>query len=235
MVTPCEDLATKAELEELKSQINKLLGQTENGGEIDVLTEGTLEGTKLENRMTLAQDAIQDISIQGAGLAVPAALSYQLVKEMQEGKLQWIKKTGSGLTKPLTQVNKVAKASATTTVQNAAVGTATATAAGTAAASMAVLTSLVGMIGNLAINIASTRILGNRIDQNEKAILSYNKDYTNLINILSNQNNDLDAANQEIQKAQEIIDEQDFFGTYQDLLQVIFNLSPYLQEVTLEF
>ena len=33
----------------------------------------------------------------------------------------------------------------------------------------------------------------------------------------------------------EIIDEQDFFGTYQDLLQVIFNLSPYLQEVTSEF
>lgn len=208
MVTPCEDLATKAQLEELKSQINKLLGETEDGGEIDVLTEGTLEGTKLENRMNLAQDAIQDISIQGAGLAVPAALSYQLVKEMQEGKLQWIKKTGSGLVKPLTKVNTVAKATAATTVQNAAVGTTTAAAAGTAAASMAVLTSLVGMIGNLVVNIATVRILGNRIDQNEKAILSWNKDYTNLINIMSKQNNDLNAAQSDIQKAQELLDQQ---------------------------
>ena len=50
MTLPCEDLATKAELQELRDQINALIGQsaTNEGETMDVLSLGSLSGTKVE-------------------------------------------------------------------------------------------------------------------------------------------------------------------------------------------
>lgn len=58
-ILSCEKLATKAELQELRDQINNLLGKKEEGGEpIDVLTKGNLFGTEINSRL------IEDFSIE---------------------------------------------------------------------------------------------------------------------------------------------------------------------------
>lgn len=56
----CEDLATKAELQELRDQINQLLGRTSNGSSnpINVLEQGNLQGT------FIADSLIDDIEIE---------------------------------------------------------------------------------------------------------------------------------------------------------------------------
>lgn len=57
-IQQCEDLATKAELEELREQINQLLGKTEDGNIIDVLEQGNLFNTAINNRL------IEDFEIE---------------------------------------------------------------------------------------------------------------------------------------------------------------------------
>lgn len=51
-ILACEELATKAELQELRDQINALLGKREGGGElIDVLDQGNLFDTEINARL----------------------------------------------------------------------------------------------------------------------------------------------------------------------------------------
>ena len=67
MTLVCEDLATKAELQELRNQINQLLGQPEEEGDlIDVLELGSLDGTLLAGTIFLAGTAIQDVALTGS-------------------------------------------------------------------------------------------------------------------------------------------------------------------------
>jgi hypothetical protein len=67
-IQACEALATKAELEELRSQINTLLGKKEDGGTTDVLQAGTLAGTALLAGTILDFNELQDLRITGLSL-----------------------------------------------------------------------------------------------------------------------------------------------------------------------
>lgn len=60
-IQACEELATKAELQELKEQINNLLGKPENGSEpIDVLSQGNLDNTAIASRLVEDIELTQD-------------------------------------------------------------------------------------------------------------------------------------------------------------------------------
>ena len=51
-IPQCQDLATKAELQQLRNQINQLLGRREGGsGTIDVLSAGSLASTEINARL----------------------------------------------------------------------------------------------------------------------------------------------------------------------------------------
>lgn len=69
-IPQCQDLATKSELlalenqiEQLKEQINQLLGRPEGGGSpIDVLSQGDLSGTAIDSRLVDDIELTQDTS-----------------------------------------------------------------------------------------------------------------------------------------------------------------------------
>ena len=208
MVTPCEDLATKAELEELKSQINKLLGKTENGEFIEVLDNEDLEGTSLGESIKLAFSAIQDFGIGTESGGIVSANTATATAAVAAGTLKYVKVAGSNVIKILPKATESGKVVALKVVKNAKVAKAGVVGAQAAAASLAVLASLVNIIGNLGLNIATVNTLGFRIDQNEKALLLLNQDFTRQMNLLAKTNQKLNDAQQELNKAQEIIDEQ---------------------------
>ncbi len=158
---PCEALATKAELEELRNQINQLLGQPEEGeGTIDVLGLGSLTGTILAGTIFKAGEAITDIQLSGT-------FGSNVGQALLKNQAQFVKVSGRGISTPLNSLQTVAKANA----GKAAIGAQSAKLAGSAVGLVANLATIVGTLG---LNIATVKILGARIDQNEKAQLQQN-------------------------------------------------------------
>ena len=208
MVTTCENLATKAELEELKNKINKLLGATTDGGEIDVLEAEDLTGTLVGDRLDLAENAIQDIKLQRSNGEDINFVDDLVLAAIAEGTVQFFKQKGGNVLAPLEFVNSSTRKTALTLIQNKKVVELAATGAKVSSASLAVLSSLINIIGSLGLNIATVKILGNRIDINEKAIQDWNRDYNNLINLNSRVKQDLNQTSSELNKAKGIINQQ---------------------------
>ncbi len=209
MAIPCEALATKAELaalatkaelQELREQINQLLGQPEeeNGQQIDVLGLGGLAGTALAGAIIKAKDAITNIEFignSGGDLSKAISKGNVIPFKTKNGQKTILK----GLEKPM----KTLAGKANLGAQAAKVG----------ASTLSIVANLVTIIGTLGINIATVKILGNRIDQVEKAQLGFNQDYTNLINILNRNNQDIEAANADISELQGLISEQQIINS----------------------
>ena len=204
----CEDLATKAELQELKDQINKLLGTTSEGGEIDVLAAEELTGTIIGDQLDLAESAMQDIKLQTLGGADIGIVDDLVLAALAQGQAQFVKLKGKNVIAPLKFVTDTTKKTTLTLVQNKEIGKIATTGAKVSSASIAVLSSLVNIIASLGLNIATVKILGNRIDLNEKALQDWNRDYNNLINLNSRLKQDLNQTGSELQKAQGLIDQQ---------------------------
>lgn len=194
-ILACEDLATKAELQELRNQINQLLGQPEEEGSlIDVLGLGSLDGTLLAGTIFLAGTAMQDLQLAGS-------FGSNVGQALLKNQAQFVKVTGRGVQSNLNGLQQVAKANA----GKAAIG---AQGAKLASSSLGLVANLATIIGTLGLNIATVNILGNRIDQNEKNQLLWNQDYSNLINILSRNNQVIEEANADIETLQENIADQ---------------------------
>ena len=220
MVTACESLATKAELEELKTKINKLLGTTTDGGEIDVLAAETLTGTLIEENLNLAESAIQDIKLQTLSGQDINDVDDAVLAALAAGAVQFVRLKGKNVIAPLQFITNTTKTTTTTLIQNKSLGQIATTSAKVSSASIAVLSSLVNIIASLGLNIATTKILGNRIDINEKAIRDWDRDYTNLIKLNSQLKQDITLTGIELQKAQGIIDQQQL-----DIKQLQTNLT----------
>ena len=208
MVTACESLATKAELQELKAQINKLLGKTAAGGEIDVLAAEDLTGTIIGDKLDLAESAMQDIKLQTLSGSDIGIVDDLVLAALAQGQAQFVKLKGKNVIAPLKFVTDTTKKTTLTLVQNKEIGKIATTGAKVSSASIAVLSSLVNIIASLGLNIATVKILGNRIDLNEKALQDWNRDYTNLINLNSRVKQDLNQTSSELQKAQGAIEQQ---------------------------
>lgn len=207
MTLVCEDLATKAELAELKQKLNQLLGKQVGGGEIDVLEQGDFEGTLIKEKLDLAESAIQDIELHDGGGSKVSIVDDIALLGLVEGSHKLVKTQGKTLTNPLSFLTETTKKTVKTLIQNRSIGKVVAVGAIASSANIAVVASLASIVTSLGLSIAQTKVSGFRMDQIEKMVLSYNQDYTNIINLLDKQKGNINKASQEIQKANKQIAE----------------------------
>ena len=107
-------------------------------------------------------------------------------KALADGSAQWVKVKGSGAKTPLPDLTSVSRNSAA----KASIGV---KGAKVAASTAALVSTVATMVASVGLTIATVEILGSRIDGVEKDQLQRDKDYTNLINILSRNNQDIDT------------------------------------------
>ena len=215
MVTVCEELATKAELNELKQQLNQLLGKKADGGEIDVIEQGDFEGTLIQEKLDLAESAIQDFGIGTEANGITSNVDEAAITSVTTGALTYVALKGSGTFKILPKATAAAKGTITKIFQNASVGGVTATAAIGAAASASVVASLASIVTSLGLSIAETKVFGFRMDQIEKGMMLDQQVTSSIIRLLDKNQGDLNKANQDIQKQNKKLAE--FANTNQEL------------------
>lgn len=214
MALACEALATKAELQELRDQLNTYLGAKEDGGNEEIFIAGSstpastiLAGTTILGvGAALSQTAIQDIVLQGT-------VSQIIEKDLASDAAQWVKVKGNNVRTPLPDLSKLSKVAG----QTATVAAPAAAAPAAAASATSLLASLALIASAVGIFAATDRVLGQRIDANEQAIQDWNKDYTSLINLISNNQNDIDVARQKL------ADNETAFASQKNINQDLLN------------
>ena len=199
----CEDLATKAELQELRTQLNSLLGEKEDGsGYIEVfqaggglISTGAVAATAYLATKTKAASSLVDIKLlTGSGSPI--------WQELKNGTAKLTGFTGNGEQKVFEGVNKVTK-----TIGNNGNAAATATAvAAKSAAMMAVLMNLVNIGATLALNIATVKVLDYRIDQEARGT-QFALDSLNdgMLRLYAKNQQDIAKVNEEIETSYEKI------------------------------
>lgn len=162
MVDPvCSDLATKAELQELRDQLNAVLGEKENGGTQEVFKAGVSGAGSLAAIGSTVYLATKDRAANAVvDLVLDNPVNEPIWRDLANGNAKWTKVKGSGARVPLPDLSKVGQV----TGQAAGAGAGATAVAATASASMALLVGLVNIIGTLALNIATVKILDKRID-----------------------------------------------------------------------
>ena len=167
----CEALATKAELQELRDQINNLLGkpEDENNPIKDVLSLGTLADTALSAGLVTGLDFVAD---KGNNIDV----------FMRNGNGKKVKLVGQQ--KVLTQ-----------TAQKATV--ATKAAKGISGAANAALTIGTAIL-QAYVNVKQQELNGLILQNLHRDQIYRDQDFNNIINILSRQKEDIASANAEI-------------------------------------
>lgn len=196
MPTPCDDLATKAELQELRDQLNEALGTREDGGKVTLFAKGASNPvvqagvglTLLGMAKTVAPKAVTDILLEGAATGV----TWQKMASMNTGIRA---KFGNGTTGSMSGMDAVA---------NTAGGAAGAASAGgkvaaTSAGAVMLLASLVQIAGTLALNKATVDIFDARIEAeasgSRQALDQVNN---NMLRLYERNNEDIEAVNQDI-------------------------------------
>lgn len=163
----CNDLATKAELQELRDQLNAVLGETEEGGMIPLFVAGVLPsaivgnaitGTSFNKTKVRAAQAITDVLIQ-------KTTSDPIWQELQKGTAQFVKVKGNAVVEPLSSLNQVGKVVG----QNTAATVAASQSAVAVSNSLALLSSLVSVAATLGISIATVKVLDKRIEAEARA------------------------------------------------------------------
>ncbi len=162
MVDPsCQDLATKAELQELRDQLNSFLGEKEDGsGTVELFQAGSglvapglVAATAYQATKTKAGQALKDIVLD-------AASERRIWQELKNGTAKLIGLKGNGEQRVLESASRVAK----TAGNNGGAAVAATAVAAKSAAMLAVLMNLVNIAATLALNIATVKVLDNRID-----------------------------------------------------------------------
>ena len=199
----CEALATKAELQELRDQLNEALGTKEDGSTQTLFQKGAgttavgagLGLTLLGMAKTNAPNVITDI-----GLSAPG--TQPIWKELSNGTAKLLGFKGNGRGLPLTNLNKVTKVAGTATVATQA----TATTGVAVGASMALLANLVTIAATLVLNIATVNILGGRIDAEARGTkLQLDALNNSMLRMYDKQQGDIDAVIADLDINQQII------------------------------
>ncbi len=196
----CEDLATKAELQELRDQLNAIFNSAIEGGtgtNIDVFSQGNLNGTQIAGGVALAATSIQALTIEGA-------TGGALWQNLANGTATISQTLGNGTKAAVEGLRNFGGTVGKTTLA----GIATIALMPVAASVVSIVTSLASTIASTGLTIATIEILGNRIDINENAIIQFNKDYTSLINLLSQQNADILEATNRLEDNEEAFEDQ---------------------------
>ncbi|NJK58729.1 MAG: hypothetical protein HC939_23495, partial [Pleurocapsa sp. SU_5_0] len=163
MVDPtCSELATKAELQELRNQLNAVLGDKEDGSKVTLFAKGVSDTalqagvglTLLGMAKNVAPLAVTDILLEGAATGV----TWQKMASMNTGIRA---KFGNGTTGSLAGINAVAN----TAGQGAGAAQTSAQVAKTGAGSMLLLANLAQLAATLMLNKATVDIFDYRINQ----------------------------------------------------------------------
>ena len=188
MAIPCEALVTKTEFEELKATLNKILGVGVDGlGQVDVITQQSLVGTDIEDKLLLASTAVQDFELA-------TTYNIDLAQEWAEGRQQILMLKGKAQKTVNSAINRLSKMSGKANVSrlwrnggNKIFGKVSGVAIIVSAA-YAQYRKNVAVFQNIEQN-------ANNIDGVERNI---NNDFASTIRILTRTNNDITQAKNEI-------------------------------------
>ncbi len=186
MTLVCADLATKAELNELKAQLNTLLGQKIQGGEINVLEQGNFTDTVIGERLELANTAIQEIEIGDSNLASVGTFTSPMLVPLGAGALQVIVQKGASLKVPVKAFSQLLKIKGAAVLKNIGIGKITMAGAGLTGLTASSVVSLLLIVASLIQSIANLKVLGSRIDASEKLAMSIGNDFTGIYNMAAN-------------------------------------------------
>jgi hypothetical protein len=202
MPTPCEDLATKAELQELRDQLNELLGEKEDGtkeilfakDKDKVLVAGGGLLTLLGMAKVTAPNAITDIVVEGTAGNVVQGNFTKGYAELRAVKGNGIKAAVGGL-------NNVAIA-AETGAAGTAVG---AGVASTASGATLALGGLAVLTAGVSLNVATVNVLDSRIEAEASATqTALNAQQQTMLNLYTKNKGDIDAINLQIETNNQI-------------------------------
>jgi hypothetical protein len=199
----CEDLATKAELQELRDQLNAVLGDKEGGGQAQVFTAGggilatiaAIATTKLGFAKEAAPKAITQITMT-KGVANGFAFG------LPEGKavLEALKADGQKV--PQQALNEIGEQIGKTK----AVGQVGTKFAGTSAGAVMVLGNLASIGTNLALNKATVDIFDARVNAEVAGVQqALNQQNSTMLRLYDKHEGDLEAVNTEIDNQNAII------------------------------
>ncbi|MGF1542874.1 MAG: hypothetical protein ACFCU5_20930 [Pleurocapsa sp.] len=172
----CNDLATKAELQQLRNQINTLLG---NG--TDVLTAGTLANTPIGDKLELATTAIQDITVTG---------NDATWQSLSDGTSKLAKVNGEGTQSELTNLEDFSKLTGQSgghSMMTASIVTVLAQHAGM------IFLTLMGVYQS-AKNIFDISDIHQRISEQEREIISWDYRFGEVIAVLDEHSESIEAS-----------------------------------------
>lgn len=188
----CEALATKAELQELRDQLNEVLGQKEDGESVQLFEAGLSQG-ELNTLYALTAigvaaknfpEAVTDIVTSTGG-----AISNW--KDLASGRAKLLLKKGKGAVKESSVLNKFTKASG----NGIGGGNLAAKGGGSGGAGLAVLSSLVQLAANLALNIATVNVLDGRIEAESRgAQIQIDAVNSSMLRLYDKQQGNIDAV-----------------------------------------
>ena len=196
MPTPCEDLVTKAELQELRDQLNAVIGEKEEGGSVSIFEAGKnplvsatlIGGTFLGSTRFRAAEAITNLIAEPVTSTAPPLQSVP-------SKVNWFNVRGNGTKLPLPDLTKVSKVA----TEGAVATELAAKTAVTASAGVLLLSNLANIAASLGLNIATINVLDARIDAEAKgtqvAVDSVN---AGMLRLYQKNQGDINAANAEI-------------------------------------
>jgi predicted nucleic acid-binding Zn-ribbon protein len=202
MPTPCEDLATKAELQELRDQLNHLLGEKEDGSKETIFAKGktnTLIGAA--GGVTLLGMAKVNAPKVITELVLERPEFTNIAKDFASGNATWTTVKGNAARVPLPELTAVTKTAGQGVV---AAETAT-TVASTAAGGVTVVATLAQIAATLAINKATVDIFDYRINQEAAGTqAALDAQNTTMLNLYQKHQGNLEAVNVQIEQNRQI-------------------------------
>ena len=200
----CEDLATKAELQELRDQLNAIIGETEDGGTTEVFQAGVggagsfaqaaatvWAGTKLK-----AANAISDISFGSGVNPTSANLANGTAKlKLLKGGNNVVQFPGGEA------ITKLAGQNSQTVSLSSKIGL-------TGAQGVGLLANLVNLGATLALTKLTVDILDNRIEAEARgARQQIDAVNTSMIRLYDKQQGDINAVLAEIEANNEVVEQ----------------------------
>lgn len=202
----CEDLATKAELQELRDQLNVILGEKEDGGSVNpfvkgqspILTAGAMLGTVFLATKDRAANAVMDIVLDNP-------TNNPIWRDLANGNAKWAKVKGSGVRTPLPDLGKLSKAAGSGATISS-VGARTTAAAGQG---IGILANLAAIGTTLALSKATVDIFDKRIEAEAKGSqMQIDAVNSSMLRLYEKNQGNISAANQEIDQLQSTIQDQ---------------------------
>ena len=207
----CADLATKAQLtkledevQELRDQLNGVLGEKEEGGTEEIFRAGVpVASSLLQSAATIygvtklrAAQAITDIKLAGQINNVTHVNFAKGTTTIQAVK--------GGVASNVVPLNSVAKIAG----QNTAAASLSAKLGLTGAAGVGLLANLVSIAGSLAINIATVNVLDKRIEaEADGARLQIDAVNNSMIRLYDKHQGNINEINKTLSKNQDSLDE----------------------------